>query len=87
MTLAELAVRCQVGPAEAPAIARLLTVLPLQVFDESAAWAYGRLPFKRGSYDRLIAAHALALDVTLVTNNDRDFAGLPGLKMENWARE
>ena len=36
--------------------------------------------------DRLIAAHALALDLTLVTNNERDFADVPGLRIENWTR-
>ena len=33
--------------------------------------------------DKLIAAHALALDVVLVTNNPKDFAAYPGLKIEN----
>ena len=46
--------------------------------------AYTPLPFKRGTFDRLIAAHALALGLTVVTNNERDFADVPGLKVENW---
>jgi tRNA(fMet)-specific endonuclease VapC len=33
----------------------------------------------------LIAAHALALDCTLVTANEREFRRVPGLKVENWA--
>jgi len=37
-----------------------------------------------GSLDTLIAAHALALAATLVTNNTREFARVPGLKCENW---
>jgi hypothetical protein len=37
-----------------------------------------------GAEDKLIAAHAVALGVTLVTNNETDFAGYPGLKVENW---
>jgi tRNA(fMet)-specific endonuclease VapC len=37
-----------------------------------------------GEYDALIAAHALALDVTLVTNNERHFGRVPGLALENW---
>ena len=53
-------------------------------FDEQAALAYATLPFRRASYDRLIAAHALALDVTLVTANERDFADIQGLRVENW---
>ncbi|MFN0303189.1 MAG: type II toxin-antitoxin system VapC family toxin [Burkholderiales bacterium] len=37
-----------------------------------------------GSNDLLIAAHAMALGATLVTNNEREFARVPGLKVENW---
>lgn len=56
-------------------------VLP---FDEGAAHVYARLPFKRASYDRLIAAHALALGLTVVTDNEADFADVSGLSVENW---
>jgi tRNA(fMet)-specific endonuclease VapC len=56
-------------------------VLP---FDDQAARTYARLPFRRARFDRLIAAHALSLCLTLVTNNERDFADVPGLKVENW---
>ena len=38
-----------------------------------------------GPYDSLIAAHAHALGVTLVTNHTREFERVPGLKVENWA--
>lgn len=55
-------------------------------FDYKAARAYATLPFKRASYDRLIAAHALSHDLTVVTDNPADFADVPGLKVENWAR-
>lgn len=58
-------------------------VLP---FDQAAARVYASLPFKRGSFDRLIAAHALALDRTLVTNNEADYAHLAGLRVENWTK-
>ena len=58
-----------------------MTVLP---FDQQAARAYADIPFKRGTFDRLIAAHALALGATLITNNEADFADVPGLKVENW---
>ena len=33
----------------------------------------------------LIAAHVLALNLILVTNNLREFSRVPGLKVENWA--
>lgn len=36
--------------------------------------------------DMLIAAHALALDATLVTGNEREFSRVNGLKVENWLR-
>jgi tRNA(fMet)-specific endonuclease VapC len=56
-------------------------VLP---FDDAAALVYANLPFKRASYDRLIAAHALSLGLTVVTDNEADFADVPGLMVENW---
>jgi tRNA(fMet)-specific endonuclease VapC len=36
--------------------------------------------------DMLIAAHALALGCTLVTNNTREFERVPGLRLENWVQ-
>jgi len=58
--------------------------VPVLDFDYKAALAYATLPFKRASYDRLIAAHALSHDLTVVTDNERHFADVPGLKIENW---
>jgi tRNA(fMet)-specific endonuclease VapC len=69
--------------AEAEAFFELVTVLP---FDRAAAAAYARLPFRRGSFDRLIAAHALCAGLTIVTNNERDYKDIPGLRVENWTR-
>ncbi|WP_292152123.1 PIN domain-containing protein [Brevundimonas sp.] len=40
-----------------------------------------------GQMDLLIAAHALALDCILVTDNDGEFRRVPGLRVENWLRE
>lgn len=37
-----------------------------------------------GNMDLLIAAHALAEDAVLVTNNTREFQRVAGLKLENW---
>lgn len=34
--------------------------------------------------DMMIAAHALALDATLVTHNTREFARVKGLRLEDW---
>jgi len=62
----------------------ILEEVPVLSFDYKAALAYASLPFKRGSYDRLIAAHALSQDLVIVTDNERDFADVPGLKIENW---
>jgi tRNA(fMet)-specific endonuclease VapC len=62
---------------------QLIAPLP---FDQAAADAYTRIPFRRARFDRLIAAHALALDLTIVTANEADFADIPGLRIENWMR-
>lgn len=62
----------------------ILEEVPILDFDYKAAIAYASLPFKRGSYDRLIAAHALSHDLVVVTDNERDFADVPGLSVENW---
>jgi tRNA(fMet)-specific endonuclease VapC len=60
-------------------------------FDEAAAVEFGRigsLLAERGTpigeFDVLIAAHAVALRCTLVTNNIRHFGRVPGLSVENW---
>lgn len=39
-----------------------------------------------GPNDLFIAAHALALDAVLVTDNESEFSRVPGLKIENWLR-
>ena len=66
-----------------------LMVVP---FDEDCAMEFGRLASKleaRGTpidvTDALIAAHALTLGVTLVTNNERHFSRVPGLRIANWS--
>jgi tRNA(fMet)-specific endonuclease VapC len=66
-----------------------LEVLP---FDERAVWVYGDLRAELesdgrsiGALDTMIAAHALSLDATLVTNNVREFSRVPRLNLENWA--
>lgn len=65
----------------------LIEEVPVLPFDQAAARAYSAIPFKRASYDRLIAAHALSLGLTVITHNERHFADVPGLKVENWTLE
>jgi tRNA(fMet)-specific endonuclease VapC len=64
---------------------------PSLPFDDHAAEEYGRIRAHLtasgsvvGPNDLLIAAIALANDMTLVTNNTREFARVPGLKLEDW---
>ena len=57
--------------------------------DADRHYAYLRYQLERkgtpiSGNDMLIAAHALALDATLVTANTREFARIDGLKLENW---
>ncbi len=59
-------------------------VIPIVEFGESSARAYARLPFKRVRFDRLLAAHALSIGAVVITNNQADFADVPGLRVENW---
>ena len=59
-------------------------------FEERAAAHFDRLLGlkslrNKGRSDLLIACIALAHDATLVTRNTKDFAPIPGLKLENWA--
>ncbi len=67
-------------------LVRFLRTFPLLPFDEEAARAYARVPFKRGKFDRLIAAHSVALDLPLVTSNVSAFKDVPGLKLEDWSQ-
>lgn len=70
-----------------PELARLqafIEEVPVLPFDEKAARSYATIPFKRAGYDRLIAAHALSLGLTVITDNVKHFADVPGLVVENW---
>jgi tRNA(fMet)-specific endonuclease VapC len=67
----------------------LPTLQALKPFNENAGIKYGILRAalpnrKRNAMDRLIAAHAISLEHTLVTNNVSDFRDYPGLQFENW---
>jgi tRNA(fMet)-specific endonuclease VapC len=73
------------------ALEMFLAPLEIMPFDENAVWSYGtlradleRLGQTIGALDTMIAAHALSLDATLVTNNQREFSRVTGLRLENW---
>ena len=63
------------------------SVVPILPFDSAASRSYATIPFKRGTFDRLIGAHALSRNLVLVTNNVRDYADIPGLNVENWVEK
>ena len=70
-----------------PALDRLKTFLEevsILDFDAAAAEAYAALPFRRSSFDQLIAAHALSRGLILVTDNVRHFRNVANLRVENW---
>jgi tRNA(fMet)-specific endonuclease VapC len=71
-------------PPDRLVIDDFVRVVPILPFDEAAAHIYARLPFRRASFDRLVAAHALSIGAIIITNNEADFADVPGLKVENW---
>jgi tRNA(fMet)-specific endonuclease VapC len=69
----------------------ILAVLEVRPFDIPADREYAKLRLHLeqagtpiGPNDMLIAAHALALESTLVTANTGEFARVPGLAVENW---
>ena len=68
------------------AAAKFFAVIQPLPFGRQEGLAYAALPFRRAGFDRLIAAHALALDLALITNDQRDFTDVPGLRIENWTQ-
>lgn len=92
ITYAELAYGVAVSQApeqENLNLASLIEDIPVVPFDAAAGIAYGPIreatrESKRDHLDKLIAAHAVSLGVTLVTNNVADFAKNPGVVLENW---
>jgi len=74
------------------ALHEFVSALHVAAFDVPATAAYGdlRASLERkgrpiGSMDLMIAAHAISLSVTVVTNNEREFKRVAGLRVENWA--
>ena len=71
-------------------LALLISRIPVLPFTETDAASFGVLAAavrdrRRDIMDRLIAAHAVSVGVTLVTNHEADFKDYPGLNVENWA--
>jgi len=73
------------------ALGLFLAPFELLPFSTNAAFSYGSIRQKLklrgeiiGGYDLLIAAHALAEGLTLVTNNLTEFSRVDGLSVENW---
>lgn len=73
-------------------LANFLRPLSVVDFTSSDATAYAQLRAKLerngtpiGPLDTLIAAQAVARKLVLVTNNEREFGRVPGLRLENWA--
>ena len=73
------------------ALLQFLSPFEIILYAASAAKHYGeiRSSLERtgqpiGALDMLIAAHALSLDLTLVTNNVKEFSRVPNLKIANW---
>jgi tRNA(fMet)-specific endonuclease VapC len=70
-------------------------LLPFEIFDfdSEAAVQYGivRSSLEKagkpiGPMDTLIAGHALGLGACVITNNEKEFKRVPGLKVENWSK-
>lgn len=73
------------------ALEMFLAPLEIMAFDDKAIWSYGELraDLERrgvsiGALDTMIAAHALSVNATLVTNNLREFSRVKNLSLENW---
>ena len=73
------------------ALKQFLSIIDILPFDDEAAAEYGKIctVLRRqgtpiGAMDMLIAAHARAKGIVMVTNNLREFERVEGLKLENW---
>jgi len=73
-------------------LAEFLAPLEILPYDDMATREYGKIRANLersgnpiGPMDMLIAAHALSVGCTLVTNNEREFSRVLSLKTENWA--
>jgi tRNA(fMet)-specific endonuclease VapC len=83
--------RCRDPEGEGKKVQRFLEPLHLLPFDFDSAeraaiirWELEKAGTKIGPYDLQIAAQALALEVTLVSHNVREFSRVKGLLLEDW---
>lgn len=83
--------KCREPERERAKVARLLATVPVLPFDEAAALRAATVRAELeaagnvcGPYDLLLAGHALALGLTLATNNLREFSRVSGLVVEDW---
>lgn len=76
-------------------IALLEFLIPFTIlnFDQNDARKYGQIRYNLqkagtpiGNMDLLIGSQALARDMTLITNNEKEFSRIQGLKIENWIK-
>ena len=70
-------------------LSSLIEDIPVLPFDDAAGFAYGPIRLatrdsKKDHLDKLIAAHAVSVNATVVTNNVKDFAKYPGVVVEDW---
>ena len=95
ITLSELeygAYKSQQTERNLNALSLFTLSLEILAYDRQAASVYGQLRAQLekkgmpiGPMDLLIAAHALSVQKTVVTNNEKEFKRVPGLKVENWS--
>jgi tRNA(fMet)-specific endonuclease VapC len=91
---AELLYGVEISPRrqqDETALEALLQYVEVLDFSEEAASHYAKIRAELkvrgnmiGANDLLIAAHARSLNLTLITNNTREFERVPKLKIENW---
>ena len=90
--IAEFGVSVSANPErERKNLDALIELIEVKSFDVRAARSYGPVrkatsERKSDHLDKLIAAHAIALGATLVTNDEGDFAAYPALTIENWVK-
>jgi tRNA(fMet)-specific endonuclease VapC len=75
------------------ALTQFMAPLDILAYGDDTAQYYGDLRAHLekqgtpiGALDMLIAAHALSINCTLVTNNGNEFIRVPNLKFENWVK-